>query len=73
MIADADKTIGNFPKFAWWSIVYVLFCIIGVIIVVLMDSAHKYQMAVSFYFSNWEGPFFVSRNLFTDSILRGDL
>lgn len=51
MIADADRTIGNFPKFAWWSIVYVLFCIIGVIIVVLMDSAHKYQMAIVGYLS----------------------
>lgn len=44
-IADADKGV-NFPKFAWWSIVYVLFCIIGVTIVILMDSVHKYQLAV---------------------------
>jgi len=44
-IADADKGVA-FPKFAWWSIVYVLFCIIGVTIVILMDSVHKYQLAV---------------------------
>ncbi|KAG0128999.1 hypothetical protein HOY82DRAFT_488776 [Tuber indicum] len=50
-IADADKAIPNFPKFAWWSIVYVFFCIIGVIIVILMDSVHKYQLALVGYLS----------------------
>lgn len=60
-IADADKTITKFPKFAWWSTVYVLFCIIGVTTVILMDSVHKYQLAVGhFHPELW--------TIFTDAI-----
>ncbi|KAL7269856.1 Transmembrane osmosensor [Rhizina undulata] len=45
-IADADPSIQEFPKFAWWSIIYELFCVLGVAIVVASDSVHKYHVAI---------------------------
>lgn len=37
----------NYPNYAWWSLVYLLFCIIGVIFVVGSDSIHIYHVALS--------------------------
>ncbi|KAI9745363.1 MAG: Transmembrane osmosensor [Candelina submexicana] len=35
-----------YPNFAWWTIVYLFFCIVGVIIVVASDAVHVYNVAV---------------------------
>ena len=40
---------GGFPAFAWWSVVYSLFLIIGVFVVVASDSIHTYHVAVTGY------------------------
>jgi len=35
-----------FPNFAWWAIVYMLFCIIGVFVVVASDTSTTYNVAI---------------------------
>jgi len=35
-----------FPNFAWWAIVYMLFCIVGVFIVVASDTSMTYSVAI---------------------------
>jgi len=44
-LADSNSDI-NFPKFAWWTITYELFCILSVAIVVALDAVHKYHVAI---------------------------
>jgi SHO1 osmosensor len=35
-----------FPNYAWWGVVYMLFCILGVLITVASDSTQTYGVAV---------------------------
>lgn len=44
IIADIENP---YPKYAWWTIAYMLCCIIGITIVFATDSAHHYSLAVS--------------------------
>lgn len=44
IIADIQNP---FPKYAWWSLAYMLCCIIGIIVVFACDSAGHYSIAVS--------------------------
>jgi len=46
VIADARSP---FPNYAWWGIVYMLCCIIGVIVVVASDSSNTYSIAIVGY------------------------
>jgi SHO1 osmosensor len=43
IIADVRSP---FPNYAWWGVVYMLFCILGVLVVVASDSAQTYSVAV---------------------------
>ncbi|KAK3722968.1 Transmembrane osmosensor [Vermiconidia calcicola] len=43
IIADIDE---EFPNFAWWSLVYMLGCIIGVIVAVATNSVATYHVAM---------------------------
>lgn len=38
---------GGFPNFAWWTLVFMLFCIVGVTVTVASDSERTYHVAVS--------------------------
>ncbi|KAI9698563.1 MAG: Transmembrane osmosensor [Bogoriella megaspora] len=38
---------GNFPNFVWWAIVYMFFCIIGVLATVATDSVFTYHVAIT--------------------------
>ncbi|KAI1823757.1 hypothetical protein F4861DRAFT_307610 [Xylaria intraflava] len=40
---------GDFPKFVWWSVVFMLFLIAGVLIVVASDSIQTYHVALVGY------------------------
>ncbi|KAF2279607.1 uncharacterized protein EI97DRAFT_371555 [Westerdykella ornata] len=40
---------GGFPNFAWWTLVYMLFCIVGVIVTVASDSERTYHVAITSY------------------------
>jgi SHO1 osmosensor len=46
VLADSDNGINDFPKFAWWTIAYELFCVLSVALVVALDSVHKYHVAI---------------------------
>jgi len=46
VLADMDRSIQDFPKFAWWTITYELVCIVSVAIVVCLDAVHRYHVAV---------------------------
>jgi len=37
---------GGFPNFAWWTLVFMLFCIIGVTVTVASDAERTYHVAV---------------------------
>ncbi|MCJ1257862.1 Transmembrane osmosensor [Lignoscripta atroalba] len=37
---------GPFPNFAWWTIAYMLCCILGIIVVVASNSNDTYQVAI---------------------------
>ncbi|PKS09511.1 hypothetical protein jhhlp_004128 [Lomentospora prolificans] len=39
----------NFPPFAWWSIVYIFFLIIGIFVIVASDTIQTYHVAVVGY------------------------
>lgn len=39
----------NFPAFAWWAVVYVLFLIIGISVVVASDAVQTYHVAIVGY------------------------
>ncbi|EQL02475.1 hypothetical protein G6O67_001785 [Ophiocordyceps sinensis] len=50
IISQVQATDGDrFPSFAWWSVVYSLFLILGVFVVVASDSVHTYHVAVTGY------------------------
>lgn len=38
---------GGFPNFAWWTLVFMLFCIVGVTVTVASDAERTYHVAVS--------------------------
>ncbi|KAI9654078.1 MAG: Transmembrane osmosensor [Bathelium mastoideum] len=42
-----SATHGNVPNFVWWSIVYMFFCIIGVLATVATDSVFTYHVAIT--------------------------
>ena len=39
---------GEFPNFAWWALVFMFCCIIGVTVTVAADAEETYNVAVSF-------------------------
>jgi SHO1 osmosensor len=41
----------EFPTYSWWSIIYMLFVIIGVVCVVAADAAQTYHIALVGYLS----------------------
>ncbi|KAF3919852.1 hypothetical protein ABW20_dc0110697 [Dactylellina cionopaga] len=48
-ISDAN---GSFPNFAWWAVVYELFCIMGVTVVVASNSIYSYNVAIVGYLAS---------------------
>ncbi|KAA8892985.1 hypothetical protein FN846DRAFT_1007935 [Sphaerosporella brunnea] len=46
VLADSDGNIKDYPKFAWWTITYELFCVLSVALVVALDAIHKYHVAI---------------------------
>ena len=40
------STQDPYPKYAWWTIAYMLCCIVGITIVFASDSANTYSLAV---------------------------
>ncbi|KAF3907795.1 hypothetical protein ABW21_db0204574 [Orbilia brochopaga] len=49
--AISDAT-GSFPNFAWWAVVYELFCILGVTVVVASNSIYNYNVAIVGYLAS---------------------
>ncbi|KAI5795868.1 hypothetical protein FPQ18DRAFT_366494 [Pyronema domesticum] len=45
-LADSNPRIKDYPKFAWWTITFELFCILLVAIVVAKDQVYKYHVAI---------------------------
>ncbi|KAI9845753.1 MAG: Transmembrane osmosensor [Sclerophora amabilis] len=45
-IQKTNPRFENFPTYTWWTLVYTLFCIVGVLIVVASDSVPSYHVAV---------------------------
>lgn len=45
---QVDVTL-NFPVFAWWAAVYILFLIIGIFVVVASDTIQTYHVAIVGY------------------------
>lgn len=39
--------ITNVPNFTWWSIAYMLLCIVGVAITIALDAVHTYHVAIT--------------------------
>ncbi|KAF2680518.1 high osmolarity signaling protein sho1 [Lentithecium fluviatile CBS 122367] len=37
---------GGFPNFAWWTLVFMLFCIVGVTVTVASDAERTYHVAI---------------------------
>jgi SHO1 osmosensor len=37
---------GPFPNYSWWAIVYMLFCILGVFVVIASDTTQTYHVAI---------------------------
>lgn len=37
---------GGFPNFAWWTLVFMFFCIVGVTVTVASDAERTYHVAV---------------------------
>lgn len=46
VIADVDHSIADFPRFAWWTITYELFCLLGVALMLALDAIPRYQIAI---------------------------
>lgn len=42
---------GGFPNFAWWTLVFMFFCIVGVIVTVASDAERTYHVAIVGYLS----------------------
>ena len=45
---EVEQTL-NFPVFAWWAVVYILFLIIGIFVVVASDAIQTYHVAIVGY------------------------
>jgi SHO1 osmosensor len=37
---------GGFPNFAWWTLVFMFFCIVGVTVTVASDAERTYHVAI---------------------------
>lgn len=48
IIADINS---DYPNYAWWSLVYTLFCILGIIFVVGADAVYTYHVAIAAFLS----------------------
>lgn len=46
VISDVDSTIIEFPRFAWWTVTYELFCLLGVALILALDATPRYQIAL---------------------------
>lgn len=44
IIADVQ---GDYPNYSWWSLAFMLMCIVSVFITVAMDSVHTYHVALT--------------------------
>lgn len=44
--ALAMAALTDFPKFAWWTITYELFCILAVAFIISVDAVPKYHVAI---------------------------
>jgi len=42
-----DDSNVSFPNYSWWTLVYMFFCIIGVIVTVASDSERTYHVAIT--------------------------
>ncbi|KAI9772699.1 MAG: Transmembrane osmosensor [Geoglossum simile] len=51
IISDTQGPRSSIPKFTWWTIVYMFFCIVGVAVVFASDSVNTYHVAVTAYLS----------------------
>lgn len=55
MIAFVSSIIsdvqGDYPNYCWWSLAFMLLCIVSVFVTVAMDSVHTYRMALVGLFS----------------------
>ncbi|KAI5817723.1 hypothetical protein BZA77DRAFT_309306 [Pyronema omphalodes] len=45
-LSDSNPKIKDYPKFAWWTITFELFCILLVAIVIAKDQVYKYHVAI---------------------------
>ena len=43
IISDVHE---DYPNYAWWALVYIFFCIIGVTVTVAADAERTYSVAV---------------------------
>lgn len=43
VIADVQ---GDYPNYSWWTLAFMLLCIVAVFITVAMDSVHTYHVAL---------------------------
>jgi SHO1 osmosensor len=43
---------GGFPNFAWWTLVFMFFCIVGVTVTVASDAERTYHVAVRHSFTH---------------------
>jgi SHO1 osmosensor len=48
IIADVQ---GDYPNYCWWSLAFMLLCIVSVFVTVAMDSVHTYRVALVGLFS----------------------
>lgn len=46
-IVSNIRSHNSFPNFVWWVLVYMFFCILGVLITEASMSEHTYHVAVS--------------------------
>jgi len=55
MIAFVSSIIsdvqGDYPNYCWWSLAFMLLCIVSVFVTVAMDSVHTYRVALVGLFS----------------------
>jgi hypothetical protein len=55
MIAFVSSVIsdvqGDYPNYCWWSLAFMLLCIVSVFVTVAMDSVHTYRVALVGLFS----------------------
>ncbi|KAI5196167.1 high osmolarity signaling protein sho1 [Aureobasidium subglaciale] len=41
-----SKIHGQYPNYSWWALVYMFFCIVGVLVTVASDSVFTYHVAI---------------------------